>query len=102
MICAPTPPLGGGTSKDPWKQGLGAPQAATTELLVGGLPQWVCFVLDRWQEKSFLCARPIKHESRENACKEVVILIQGKTVLSLLKVVLNNIALVIHKCDDDN
>jgi len=32
----------------------------------------------------------------------VIILLQGKTVLSLLKVVLNNIALVIHKCDDDD
>ena len=32
----------------------------------------------------------------------VIILVQGKTVLSLLKVVLNNIALVIHKCDDDD
>jgi len=33
------------TSKDPRKQGLVAPQAVTTELLVAGLAQRVCFVL---------------------------------------------------------
>jgi hypothetical protein len=42
----------GATSMDPWKQELVAPQAAATELPVNGLAQWVCFVHDRWQEKS--------------------------------------------------
>ena len=41
-----------------------APQAATTELLVAGLAQWVHFVCNRWQEKSPLCARPITYEKR--------------------------------------
>jgi hypothetical protein len=51
-----------------------------------------------------MCAWPITYETRENFLKgvAVIILLQGKTVLSLLKVVLNNIALVIHKCDDDD
>ena len=40
-----------------WKQGLVALQAAATELRVAGLAQWVCFVCDRWQEKSLLRAR---------------------------------------------
>ena len=42
----------GATSKDPWKHGLVAPQAAATELPVNGWAQWLCFVHDRWQEKS--------------------------------------------------
>jgi len=38
-----------------WKHGLVALLAAATELLVAGLAQWVCFVCDRWQEKSLFC-----------------------------------------------
>jgi len=41
---------------DLWK-GLVALQAAVTELRVAGLAQWVCFVCDRWQEKSLLRER---------------------------------------------
>lgn len=43
------------------------------------------------------------YESREIVCKQahVVILVQGKSMLSLLKVCESCIALVINKCDDD-
>ena len=41
-----------------------ARQAATTELLVAGLAQWVRFVWNRWQEKSPQCAWPITYEKR--------------------------------------
>jgi hypothetical protein len=68
---------------DAWKQ-----EAATTELSVAGLAQWVRFVRNRWQEEALLCAWPITFESREKFLKEVaaVILEKGKKMLSLLKV----------------
>ena len=47
----------GENSMNPWKEGLVAPQAAAAELLVEGLAPWVCFVCDRWHERSVLCAR---------------------------------------------
>ena len=34
-----------------------ATYAAATELLVAGLAQCVCFVYDRWQEKSLFCVQ---------------------------------------------
>jgi hypothetical protein len=54
--------------------------------------------------KTLLCAWPITYKSREKSFKvvAVIILVQGKTMLSLLKVVLNIIALVIQKSDEDN
>ena len=50
-----------------------------------------------------MCAWPITYEVREKFFKVVTVrvLVQGKTMLSLLKVVLNNIAFVIHRSDDD-
>ena len=59
-----------------------------TELLVAGVAQWVRFVGNRWQEKSLMCAWPITYEAREQFFKVVAVrvLVQGKTVLSLLKV----------------
>jgi hypothetical protein len=59
------------TSKDPWKHGLVAPQAAATELPVNGLAQCVCSLHDRWQEKSLRES----HESRQNIFKKVSVLI---------------------------
>ena len=41
-------------------------QAATTELLVAGLDQWVRFVWNRWQKRYLMCAWPITYEAREN------------------------------------
>ena len=42
-------------------------------------------------------------QNRGNFVKEgsITVLVQGKRMLSLLKVVLNNVALVINLCDDD-
>jgi hypothetical protein len=50
----------GATAMNPWKLGLLAPLAAATALLVAGLAQWVCFLSDRWQEKS-LCESNTSH-----------------------------------------
>jgi len=36
-----------------------APQAATSELLVAGVTQWVRFIWNRWHENSLMCAWPI-------------------------------------------
>ena len=58
------------------------------ELLVADVAQWVRFVENRWQEKSLMCAWPITNEAREQFFKvvAVIILVQGKTMLTLLKV----------------
>jgi hypothetical protein len=58
------------------------------ELLVAGMAQWVRFVRNRWQEKSVMCAWPITYEAHEKFLKVVAIriLVQGKMMLSLLKV----------------
>jgi len=71
----------GETSMHPWKQGLVAPQAAATGLLVAGLAQWVYFVCDRWKEKSLLCAWSNTHEARDFFFKvTLIILVQNKTM----------------------
>jgi len=62
MICIRTEV--GETSVDLWKQGLVSPQTAATELLVAGLAQWVCFVCDRWQKMSLLCAWQITSQMK--------------------------------------
>ena len=50
--------------KTPGNEDCGAP-SGQPELLVAGLAQWVRFVRNRWQVKSFLCAWPITYEARD-------------------------------------
>ena len=65
-----------------------APQAATTELLVAGMAQWVRFVRTNGR-KSLFCVPGQSHTNHVKFFfKEVaaIILERGKLMLSLLKV----------------
>jgi len=57
------------------EKGTEALEAATTELLVAGVAEWVRFVRNRWQEKSLMCAWPIIYEAREKYLKLVGVII---------------------------
>ena len=76
-----------------------APQGATTELFEAGLAQY-----ETVGRKSLFCVLGQSHTSHVKIffkAVAVMILAEAKTMLLLVKVVMNNIALVIHRCDDD-